>query len=142
MNIWDNVEIRSVDECWPWKGEVTEYGYGRTEKCKTDWGDAHRVVFKEFYGFEPKVCRHMCDNRSCCNPYHLLNGDKTDNTRDRKLPKCLMCRRYGEWMLPSPQASACEPERPCPKNYINCERTRKKCAFCKEVVDLVELLSR
>lgn len=101
--LWNKVDQRGPDECWPWKGCITQSGYGRT------WIDdvgyyAHRVIFdlanpgqiilkaptnRKAKGF----LMHTCDNRICCNPAHLKVADIAENNKDcrdkgrRKMPK-------------------------------------------------------
>lgn len=90
--LWSKVDVKTKDECWPWKGYVSGSGYGRL------WiGDqgyyAHRVIFnlanpnmielaaptnKKASGF----LMHSCDNRICCNPSHLKIADLRENNRD------------------------------------------------------------
>lgn len=98
-DFWNQVEIKTLDECWPWLGEYADEGYGIYGEHPR-WGNAHRVAFRKHYGFEAKVCRHICDHKWCCNPHHMLDGNKLDNRRDMLLPPCRECRRYGAWMLP------------------------------------------
>jgi DNA-binding transcriptional regulator YiaG len=44
----------------------------------------HRYVYVNMHGdFPPNiVIRHKCDNRSCCNPDHLIHGTVKDNMQD------------------------------------------------------------
>jgi hypothetical protein len=82
---WSKVDNKSSDECWPFKGHIGENGYGQF------WNghrvvNAHRYAFKSFYGSIPKdkiVC-HNCDNRSCCNPFHLTCATQKFNVQDCK----------------------------------------------------------
>lgn len=45
----------------------------------------HREMFRIVNGHYPTkgfAC-HTCDVRPCINPYHLFDGDSTDNNKDR-----------------------------------------------------------
>jgi hypothetical protein len=101
--LWNKVDKRNAEECWPWKGTITKTGYGRT--WINDKGYyAHRVIFdlanpkqidlasptnKKAKGF----LMHLCDNRICCNPAHLQIATIKENNKDcqekgrRNLPK-------------------------------------------------------
>lgn len=101
--LWNKVDKREANECWPWKGTITKSGYGRT--WINDIGYyAHRVIFnlanpgqielkaptnKKAHGF----LMHTCDNRLCCNPGHLRvatlkeNNHDCDNKGRRIMPK-------------------------------------------------------
>jgi len=89
--LWSKVDVKSKNECWPWKGSI-ENGYGRT--WINDKGYyAHRVIFnlanpnmielkaptnKKAKGF----LMHLCDNRICCNPNHLQVATLRENNLD------------------------------------------------------------
>jgi len=89
--LWSKVEKRGGEECWPWKGTVTEKGYGRTEIKNKNYY-AHRVIFDlvnpgiiqlRDNGSKEQCVRHTCDNPICCNPKHLLLGNHQQNMDDK-----------------------------------------------------------
>lgn len=88
---WNNVVIKSKNECWIWRKCRTDYGYG---KCGIGGANllAHRIAWKLTYGDPGKlfVC-HKCDNPPCCNPNHLFLGTPKDNTND--------CMKKGRFTL-------------------------------------------
>ena len=101
--LWSKVDIREPNECWPWKGYVTESGYGRTWINDVGYY-AHRVIYnlahpgeielkapkdKKAFGF----LMHTCDNRICCNPAHLRVADIKTNNED--------CAKKGRRILPT-----------------------------------------
>jgi hypothetical protein len=92
--LWSKVDVKTPNECWPWKSTQTKSGYGRT------WIDdkgyyAHRVIFnlanpgmielraptnRKAQGF----LMHLCDNRICCNPAHLRVANLRENNLDMR----------------------------------------------------------
>lgn len=81
---WPQVEKKSVDCCWIWKGRVDRCGYGVYSingKCEK----AHRYAYFLQTGEKIGNCiaMHICDTPSCCNPSHLVLGTHADNQNDK-----------------------------------------------------------
>lgn len=75
------------EPCWPWTGGTggrvgDERGYFSVGGVK--WL-AYRLVYTLIKGElkAGEVIRHKCDNGMCCNPYHLVVGDQSDNENDK-----------------------------------------------------------
>ena len=81
---WSKVEVLDNDVCWNWRGCVGANGYGHFKVGASARG-AHVVAYEIVKGPVPpdrQVC-HSCDNRRCCNPFHLWLGTHKDNADDK-----------------------------------------------------------
>jgi hypothetical protein len=76
------------DACWPYStAPPGKYGLTGAGLAMTGSAAAHVVAFTLARGL-PKapdrgvVLRHLCDNKPCCNPAHLLPGTQSENVGD------------------------------------------------------------
>jgi hypothetical protein len=84
---WALVDIKDADDCWLWKGSISG-GYGHFSGNGVNM-PAHRYSYKLKYkslsnhiGYKRMVVRHLCGNKLCVNPKHLLIGSQSNNTLD------------------------------------------------------------
>lgn len=69
------------DGCWGWKGSKT-HGYAQTSTYRNGKMvsiAAHRISFWAFFGYLPEEIHHLCRNKICTNPLHLLSTDHMGN---------------------------------------------------------------
>ena len=70
--------------CWVWNKSKYKNDYGRISIFGKCCG-VHIIACEIRYGRhrnEGEVTRHMCANKVCCNPNHLLFGTTFDNSMD------------------------------------------------------------
>lgn len=84
---WSHVDRRGNNECWQWlTASKTSFGYGLVQGCERYKGysfGAHCVAYALANGQEASgLVRHLCHNPGCCNPAHLVEGSRADNTAD------------------------------------------------------------
>lgn len=82
-NFWRRVDIKdNIKECWNWTAYASSDGYGLFWDGKKKV-ISHRMAYSLIKGKIPDglQVQHLCNNRRCCNPYHLELGDNTKNVR-------------------------------------------------------------
>lgn len=98
--------VKKTETCWLWTGRPDASGYGcvriRDEgRCRSI--QAHRAAFGLLTGVLPgadEVLRHVCDQRHCVCPAHLVAGTHRDNVRDRvERGRCARGERNGRAKL-------------------------------------------
>jgi len=85
---WNNVDrTEGDDKCWIWKLSCNTNGYGYV-RFKGKNFTTHRLAFELFHKrkiIEGFYILHSCDNRKCCNPFHLREGTPKENMNDKVL---------------------------------------------------------
>jgi hypothetical protein len=89
-SFWSRVDKRRSQDCWPWLGHTSDFGYGRIDIFGEEGVYTHRVAF--FLKYPNRITLreqdgilvlHNCDNPACCNPRHLYVGSHDDNMKDK-----------------------------------------------------------
>lgn len=76
---WNKVEKRGPNECWPWRGAASSYGYGSFSFEGTRHR-SNRTALAVTQGWaEGLDALHLCHNPGCCNPAHLKWGTHKEN---------------------------------------------------------------
>lgn len=93
FRFWSRVKVpQNVYDCWEWQGYLQPNGYGQVNiRLRVFY--VHRIAYVTMFGVpivpDGEICHH-CDNRKCCNPFHLFNGTRADNMMD-----CVSKGRHG-----------------------------------------------
>ena len=85
----------SSNGCWLWNGSLNKDGYGYTSyKHKTLY--IHRFMYAwlvspipDGKGKDIRVLDHLCNNRNCCNPAHLILVSPRENVMRTDAPPAL-----------------------------------------------------
>lgn len=81
---WRLVDVRSETECWPWRGDTDDDGYGVfVYKGRKAGAHEYAVSFTTGERRLPELdtC-HSCDNPPCCNPLHVRFDTHLSNVRE------------------------------------------------------------
>ena len=75
---------KQANGCWLWRGNV-EKGYGAIVISDHRYA-VHRVAYELWIEPIPKglQIQHLCNERRCCNPAHLVAGTASENARHLK----------------------------------------------------------
>ena len=79
QRIQDKIRKRESG-CWEWMGSQDKAGYGRAWLSGRTHR-VHRVVYEQLVGPIAKpILDHLCRNRCCCRPSHLVPATHRENT--------------------------------------------------------------
>ncbi len=79
-DLWKYVERGSDNVCWPWIGGIHKEGYGKARVHGRSTRLAHILIYEASTGIKPtQDVLHACNNKRCCNPAHLFEGNDSDN---------------------------------------------------------------
>ena len=72
MSVSRLIHQLNPQRCWEYFGELDQEGYGIYKGER-----AHKQMYAETYRKpidELDTVSHTCDNKRCCNPWHLVEG--------------------------------------------------------------------
>ncbi len=77
--------IAELRDCWEWEASCIPTGYGWFSIVCGHTVGAHRVAWEIANGPIPDglIVMHLCDNRKCVNPGHLVLGTNQANQYDK-----------------------------------------------------------
>lgn len=84
---WLLSEIRAnssvAGDCWLWRGKTRGPGYAYLYHEENTRYFLLHVLISTLRGDDRKECvRHLCDNKLCVNPQHIVTGTHKENRQD------------------------------------------------------------
>ena len=75
-NLLAMTQLDEVNDCWIWRGQISNSGYGRTmirDEHGTKMVSAQKASYLQFLDEVPDgyLVKQSCGNRLCINPKHL-----------------------------------------------------------------------
>ena len=97
---WSKVDIRGIEDCWPWLASYTTRGYGQFG-FKNKMFNSHRISWMLFHNKEiskDMYVRHKCGESLCQNPRHLyltykFSGRVFSDSQRKKIGDALRGRK-------------------------------------------------
>ena len=85
LKLTESKYVVQQDGCWEYIS-MHKSGYGRDIKVQKDntiyFFKPHRLSYYKYKKDYPELIRHLCNNRRCINPDHLLAGSSSENNKD------------------------------------------------------------
>lgn len=86
QSMLDKIDV--VDGCWVWTGFLNPKGYGMYWHEGKAWL-SHRLAWTLTNGPTESILHHVCQQKACCNPEHLL---EVTNAENRFLDRRKICK--------------------------------------------------
>jgi hypothetical protein len=84
MRFWSKVDKKGKNDCWPWLAGCTYDGYGQFSIGSTGYRSSRIALAIAGFRSNTLETRHLCNNPSCCNPWHLAFGTPVENGQDQR----------------------------------------------------------
>lgn len=108
-------KVNKISSCWLWIGNTDSDGYGLFQLDGKQWR-AHRYsqLISNGLDINKPIVMHTCDNPSCVNPEHLINGTIQENNLD-KLIKGRQSRKFTDDEIKEIRSSSLSNKELCKK---------------------------
>ncbi len=91
IDVFKHIDMHGGDPdvCWEWRRAVNKKDGRPYFTVNGNKAPAYAIVLRLYKGEPPASLKtpmalHSCDNRICCNPYHLDWGDHQQNMNEMK----------------------------------------------------------
>lgn len=127
------IEFDNETRCWNYTGYVDPNGYGTFGTCVGSRRPRRAHVFSYEYFVGPRLngmhIHHLCMNRRCANPDHLVQLDPREHAREHHGDTCPAGHGPEHWRDRGKKGRYC---RECDRERVAARRNQRKvsCRAC------------